>query len=76
MQCLPRLIVYSYLSTNTIVNVISLLSKKERKLVGNAALVFPGRNLKINLHNQLADKKPCNDDEGDEEDRQMVKMRI
>jgi len=49
MQCLPRLIVYSYLSTAMIVHKITVLSVKERKLLENAAIVFPGRNLSLNL---------------------------
>ena len=43
MLNLPRLIVYSFLQTGSIVNKISRLSKQERKLLGDAAIVFHGR---------------------------------
>ena len=43
----PRLIVYSYLTTPTIVQKISILSKRERKLLENAAIAFVGRSLKV-----------------------------
>lgn len=41
--------VYSYLSTATIVNKIAILCTRERKLLENAALAFGGRNLKVKL---------------------------
>jgi hypothetical protein len=40
-------LIYSYFDTKTIAETIAVLSKKERKLVTNSAILYAGRILKL-----------------------------
>ena len=58
---------------------MSILSKRERKLIENAAIVFPGRHIRVSLRSQIADKKslkePSDDVEKENEDDDLMNIR-